>query len=83
MKRIKPGFYNPPGGRPVCVPGFNWLQVLVTGLRGAPTLAHLRFWTTRGEFQTTKRAEEQELLQQVARRWGSAVIHLWDRGFAQ
>ena len=34
LKRIKPGYYNPPGGRPIFVPGFNWLQVLVTGIRG-------------------------------------------------
>jgi hypothetical protein len=82
LKRIKPGFYNPPGGRPIFVPGFNWLQVVVTGLRGAPTLAHLRFWTTRGEATTTKRQEEHCLLQQVAKRWGRMVIHIWDRGFA-
>ena len=49
MKRIKPGYYNPPGGRPVFVPGFHWLQVLVLGHKGPPTLAHLRWWTTRGE----------------------------------
>ena len=27
LKRIKPGYFNPPGGRPIFVPGFNWLQV--------------------------------------------------------
>jgi hypothetical protein len=26
LKRIKPGYYNPPGGPPVFVPGFHWLQ---------------------------------------------------------
>ena len=31
LKRIKPGYFNPPGGRPIFVPGFNWLQLLVTG----------------------------------------------------
>ena len=82
LKRIKPGYYNPPGGRPIFVPGFNWLQVLVTGMRGAPALAHLRYWTTRGEAQTTKRQEEHQVLQQVAKRWGRMVIHIWDRGFA-
>jgi hypothetical protein len=82
LKRIKPGYYNPPGGRPIFVPGFNWLQVIVTGIRGAPALAHLRYWTTRGEAQTTKRQEEQQVLQQVAQRWGKLVIHIWDRGFA-
>jgi len=82
LLRIKPGYYNPPIGRPVFVPGLNWLQVVVTGLQGAPALAHLRFWTTRGDAKTTKRQEEAKLLQEVAKRWGSSVVHLWDRGFA-
>lgn len=82
LKRIKPGYYNPPTGRPVFVPGLNWLQVVVTGLRGAPALAHIRFWTTRGEAKTTKRQEEHHVLRNVAKRWGRSVVHLWDRGFA-
>lgn len=82
LMRIKPGYYNPPIGRPVFVPGLNWLQVVVTGLRGAPALAHIRFWTTRGDAKTTKREEEFLLLRQLAKRWGRTVIHLWDRGFA-
>lgn len=82
LKRIKPGYYNPPGGRPIFVPGFNWLQVIVTRMRGVPTLAHMRYWTTRGEAQTTKRQAEHQVLQQVAKRWGRRVIHIWDRGFA-
>ena len=43
LMRIKPGYYNPPTGRPVFVPGLNWLQIVVTGLKGAPALAHIRF----------------------------------------
>jgi hypothetical protein len=82
LMRIKPGYYNPPTGRPVFVPGMNWLQVVVTGLTGAPALAHIRFWTTRGEAKTTKRDEEFRLLRDLAKRWGRSVIHLWDRGFA-
>ena len=82
LKRIKPGYYNPPTGRPVFVPGLNWLQIVITGMKGAPTLAHLRFWTTRGEAKTTKREEEHRLLRQLAQRWGRTVVHLWDRGFA-
>ena len=46
LKRIRPGFYNPPGGRPVMVPGVHWLQVLVAGMRGVPTLARQVWWTT-------------------------------------
>ncbi len=82
LMRIKPGYYNPPTGRPVFVPGLNWLQVVVTGLKGAPALAHIRFWTTRGDAKTTKRDEEFLLLRDLAKRWGRSVIHLWDRGFA-
>lgn len=48
LKRIKPGYYNPPGGRPIYVPGMNWLTVMVMGLRGAPKLAAIRWWTSRG-----------------------------------
>ena len=82
LKRIKPGYYNPPIGRPVFVPGMNWLQVVVTGMKGAPALAQVRFWTTRGEAKTTKRQAEYCLLQELSRRWGRTVVHLWDRGFA-
>ena len=43
LKRIKPGYFNPPGGRPIFVPGMNWLQVLVVGSARVPCLAHLRW----------------------------------------
>ena len=33
LKRIKPGFFHLPTGRPIFVPGFHCLQILVTGLR--------------------------------------------------
>jgi hypothetical protein len=38
LKRIKPGYFNPPTDRPIFVPGINWLQVLVTGMKGSPVL---------------------------------------------
>lgn len=81
LLRIKPGFYTPPTG-PTFVPGWNWLQVLVAGPRGPATLAHLRWWTTRGEMASDKRTEEAQVLQQVTRRWGRQVVHIWDQGFA-
>jgi hypothetical protein len=82
LKRIKPGYFNPPGGRPIFVPGFNWLQLLVTGMKGTSVLAHLSWWTTRGKKANTKREVEGKILRKVARLWGRKVIHLWDRGFA-
>jgi hypothetical protein len=38
LKRIRPGLFNPPGGRPICVPGLHWLGLLVLGQAGAPNL---------------------------------------------
>jgi hypothetical protein len=82
LKRIKPGYFNPPGGRPVFVPGIHWLQILVVGQKGSPTLAHMRWWTTRGEHASQKRAEEQAVFAEIDARWGKDVLHIWDRGFA-
>jgi hypothetical protein len=82
LKRIKPGFFNPPGGRPIFVPGFNWLQVLVIGRQGPPPLAHFRWWTTRGDHKTTKRKKEIRVLRKIDALWGKQVLHIWDRGFA-
>ncbi len=81
LKRVKPGFYNPPGGRPVFVPGLNWISLLVLGLSGPPTLAAMRWWSTRGKFATRKEVPRQRLLKLCARWWGQAVIHIWDRGY--
>jgi hypothetical protein len=82
LKRIKPGFFNPPGGRPVFVPGFHWLKILVMGTKGTPTLAHMRWWTTRGEQPSQKRTEESAVLTHIDQLWGKEVLHVWDRGFA-
>lgn len=81
LKRIKPGFYNPPGGRPICVPGLNWISLLVLGMSGPPTLALMRWWSTRGKFATTRAVPRRRLLKWCARQWGRTVIHVWDRGF--
>jgi len=82
LKRIKPGYFNPPGGRPVIVPGFHWLQVLICGMNGSLVPAHTRFWTNRGERASTRRAEEWQVLQELADRLRARVIHVFDRGFA-
>ena len=82
LKRIKPGFYNPPGGRPVFVPGLNWLSVLLLGYRGAPTVVAMQWWTTRGEFATDRRTQQLALLVRLAQAFGRSALHIWDRGFA-
>lgn len=82
LKRIKPGFFNPPGGRPIIVPGFHWLQVLICGMNGSLVPAHTRFWTNRGERANSRRAEEWLVLQELADRFRARIIHVFDRGFA-
>ena len=81
LKRIKPGFYTPPSA-PICVPGMNWVGVLAMGMSGPPQVAAMRWWTSRGDFASDKRSEEEKLLGECVRRWGHSVLHVWDRGFA-
>lgn len=81
LTRIKPGFFQPPA-RPIFVPGMQWIGVLVLGMTGAPTVAAMRWWTSRGERASDKRAEEGTLFVQCAAAWGRRVVHVWDRGFA-
>jgi hypothetical protein len=88
LRRIKPGYYSPPGGLsgpPVFVPGMHWLGVLVVGLNeqsGPPVVGAMQWWTSRGKHASEKRWEEWYLLFGCARRWASRVLHVWDRGFA-
>ena len=82
LRRIKPGYFNPPGGPPVFVPGMQWVSLIVSGLEGIPSLAAMRWWTNRGPLHSDKRTEETKLLGQCAQQWGKKVVHVWDRGFA-
>jgi hypothetical protein len=71
LKRIKPGYHHPPGGGPIFVPGMNWLMLLVVGAKGAPALASLRWWTTRGDQAEHKRSGEREILSMAWQRLAS------------
>jgi len=82
LKRIKPGYYNPPGGPPIFVPGIHWLAVLLLGLQGPPTLAAMRWWTTRGVFAQSGRDLATHLLDDCVAAWGRRLLHIFDRGFA-
>lgn len=82
LKRIRPGFFNPPGGRPICVPGLHWLGLLVVGRSGAPTVAAMQWWTRRGERASDQQHQVQQLLSRSVTAWGRDVRHVWDREFA-
>ena len=82
LKRIKPGYYNPPGGPPVFVPGLHWLTVMVSGMHGPPALAAMDWWTSRGKLASDRTTQKTSLLSQCTEKWGRRVLHLFDRGFA-
>lgn len=83
LKHIKPGYYyNPPGGRPVSVPGMHWISLLVLASGLPPVAAAMRWWTTRGPHASQRRDEEGALLRQCEQIWERRVAHIWDRGFA-
>lgn len=82
LKRIKPGYYNPPGGPPIFVPGMNWLAVLLLGRQGPPLVAAMHWWTTRGIFAQSGRELEIRLLEKCALAWRRRLLHVFDRGFA-
>lgn len=82
LTRIRPGFYNPPSGRPICVAGLHWLGLLVASHGHPPVLAAMQWWTTRGERAISAGLVLDQLLVRCAHEWGSRVWHIWDRGFA-
>ena len=80
---MRKGYYHPPVGR-ICVPGLQWLGVVLTSCiptQGHRVLAAMRFWTTRGGQRSWKRDEETRLMRELAARFGRRVIHVFDRGF--
>ena len=82
LKRIKPGFFNPPGGRPVHVPGFEWMGLLVAGLKTHAMIAFFRWYTTRGEYAQDRLSVQSALLMQSVAAFGRQLWHVFDRGYA-
>lgn len=78
----KPGFYRPPTTKPIFVPGMHWVALVLCGKSVPPCVAAMRWWSSRGQQQTTLRTLERRLLAQVAAAWGKLVLHVLDRGFA-
>jgi hypothetical protein len=82
LRRIRPGFFNPPSGRPICVAGLQWLGLLLVEPGGPPSVITMQWWTTRGTRATDRRTVEAALLRRCIAAWGRQVCHLFDRGFA-
>lgn len=82
LKRVRPGFFNPPQGRPICVAGLHWLGLLITSRHTPPVVAAMEWWTTRGERASDHQSVLHGLLARTQQAWGRSVRHVFDRGFA-
>ncbi len=82
LVRIKPGYFNPPLQRPVHVPGFHWLGLLLMGLHTKPLLYMQQWWSTRMEEAPDAAAVKLKCLKQAVKDFGRRVIHVFDRGYA-
>jgi len=82
LKRIRPGYFNPPGGRPIFVAGLEWMAQLLIGRGGPPTVVRMRWWSKRGPGATDLASVREEMLQESARTFARRVIHVFDRGYA-
>lgn len=82
LLRIKKGFYDPPTKAAVHVPGLRWMGLLLCGMKAQPMVAKFKWWTSRGKHATTLKPVRYELLQWAREQFASAVLHVFDRGFA-
>jgi Transposase DDE domain. len=78
LARSRPG----PPGKPTFVNGLHWVSLLLLGPSGPPTVAAMRWFSTRGNLQTDLRAVQATLLRRCAFCWGRRVLHVFDRGYA-
>lgn len=81
LTKIKSGYYTPPKAH-ICVPGFQWSAVLMTTLKALPSVVCMRWWTTRGVFQTDKKSQFIQMLKQMCKAFTQPLVHILDRGYA-
>jgi len=74
--------FNMPAVRPVMVTGMHWTGALIAGLEGIPKVALMSWWTTKGDYATKTRKQEEEMLRKCVRKWGDILVHVFDRGYA-
>ena len=74
--------FNFPPKKPITVTGMQWTGALITGMEGAIKVAFMSWWTTKGDYATRMREQEEELLRKCVRQWGDLLLHIFDRGYA-
>jgi hypothetical protein len=74
--------FNMPAARPIVVTGMHWTGVLIAGMEGIPKVALMSWWTTRGDYATKTRIQEEEMMRKCIKKWGDILLHVFDRGYA-
>lgn len=82
LLRIKKGYYEPPTKAAVHVPGLRWVGLLLCGMKEPPMVSRFEWWTSRGKFTSKRGPVLFKLLQWAREEFSSAVLHVFDRGFA-
>ena len=72
--------FNMPAARPVMVTGMHWTGALLAGLEGIPQIALISWWTTKGDYATKTRKQEEEMIRKWVKKWGDILVHVFDRG---
>ena len=73
---------NMPAARPGMVTGMQWSAALIAGMAGPVKVALMTWWTTKGDYATKLRKQEEEMLRTCVRKWGDLLVHVFDRGYA-
>ena len=83
LNRSRKGLvFNMKASRPIMVVGMQWTGALIAGLVGIPKLAIMSWWTTKGDYATNLRVQEETLFRKCVRKWGDILIHVFDRGYS-
>ncbi|QKZ14863.1 transposase [Spirosoma sp. KUDC1026] len=81
LTKIKKGFYKRPSGR-ICVPGFHWTGVLLSGLGQVPSVVQMSWWTSRGKQKELATNIMYRMLKKLQASLPQPVLHVLDRGYA-
>jgi hypothetical protein len=74
--------FNFPVGKPIRVTGMQWTAAIIAGMEGPVKVAAMTWWTTKGDYATRLREQEEKMLRTLVRKWGNLLLYIFDRGFA-
>ena len=64
------------------MPGLRWVGLLLCAMRAHPQVAGFEWWSSRGKYCSKRGAILLRLLQWAREQFSTAVLHIFDRGFA-